>query len=288
MSSPTPTNPPSSPGKFARLRGLAVRSGVGAVLIVILALTVWLFQWGLVAVIAAFVALGAHELSATAANRGIHPAWLVVAVGGAALLFLEYGRWLGDPLAVGFIGCAAILIVGLAWRLRGPVENFLSDISLTALTIVYLPLLASFVIAMLCSPRPIAQPSVYAALVVIGDTGAYALGSLIGRHKLCPRFSPSKTWEGIAGSILCASIAGVLLGLFVLHVPWWQGLVLGVAVATAGALGDLIESAIKRDVGVKDMGKLLPGHGGALDRLDSLMFAAPVAWALMNMWMHVQ
>ena len=254
-------------------------------MVAVLALSLWLCQWALVVLIAAFMGLAVHELNQAASLHDRRPAWLVVAIGGGALLILEYGGWLGDVFTVGFIGCAVLFLIVLAWRLRGPVDGFLADVGVSALMIAYLPLLLTFVMAMLRTPHPVEQVATYVAVIVIGDSGAYIMGSLLGRHKLAPHISPGKTWEGVVGCIIWAAIAGALLSYFVLHAAWWQGAVLGVVLGGAAVIGDLAESAIKRDAGVKDMGKLLPGHGGAMDRLDSLLFCAPLAWAMMNLWM---
>jgi len=280
---PPSTN--SSSGAVGRLRDFTVRFGVGVGLVAILSLSLWLCRWALVVLIGLFMALAVHELAAVAKSRGWRPAWMVVAVGGAALLIVEYGGWLGDVFTVGFIGSAVLLLAVLAWRLRGDVHGYLADVGVSALMIIYLPLLLTFVIAMLRSDQPIAQMATYVAIIVIGDSGAYIMGSVFGRRKLAPHISPGKTWEGLIGCLLWAVAVGIPLGIFVLGAPWWQGAVLGITLGAAAVVGDMAESAIKRDVGVKDMGKLLPGHGGAMDRLDSLLFCAPIAWAMMNLWM---
>jgi len=270
---------------FAKLRGLLLRTVVGAALVALVALSLWLWHWGLVIIIAAIMALGAHELAAAAARHGWHPVWPVVVVGAPALIILEYTGWCGDVLPVGLVGCVVIVLVAWAVRLRGPVAGFLVDAAATALIVAYLPLTLTFAIAMMKSAHPVAQIATYGTCMVIADSGAYIVGSLLGRHKMAPHISPAKTWEGFGGAIAAAAVAGWLLGVFVLGAPWWQGVALGVALGVGSVIGDLIESAIKRDVGIKDMGKLLPGHGGAMDRLDSLVFCAPIAWAIMNLWM---
>ncbi|MCL2782664.1 MAG: phosphatidate cytidylyltransferase [Propionibacteriaceae bacterium] len=279
---------PSAPTRaapLAKLRDLAVRTAVGAILIALIALSLWLWHWGLVILIAAILGLGAHELGEAAALKGRWSGWPVVAVGGPVLIVVEYTGWFGDVLTVGLVGCTALVLVTWAWRLFRPVDGFLADVGSAALIVVYLPLLLTFVIAMLRTTHPVAQMATYGVCIVVSDTGAYVVGSLIGRHKMSPNISPSKTWEGFVGGVVWAGAAGALMCQFFLHQSWWQGLVMGVVLGVCAALGDLIESAIKRDVGVKDMGKLLPGHGGAMDRLDSLAFCAPIAWAFMNLWM---
>jgi phosphatidate cytidylyltransferase len=122
----------------------------------------------------------------------------------------------------------------------------------------------------------------YLVLTVCSDTGAYAAGSRFGKHKLAPRISPGKTREGLVGAVLLCMLVGALgMNLMIDQGSWWQGLVLGACVAVSATLGDLGESMIKRDLGIKDMGTLLPGHGGLMDRLDSLLPTAPVVWLVL-------
>ncbi|CAM5701155.1 Phosphatidate cytidylyltransferase OS=Streptomyces glaucescens OX=1907 GN=SGLAU_24265 PE=3 SV=1 [Streptomyces glaucescens] len=117
---------------------------------------------------------------------------------------------------------------------------------------------------------------------MVSDTGAYAVGWRFGKHKLAPRISPGKTREGLVGAVAFAMAAGALCMEFLVDGgAWWHGLLLGLAVAASATLGDLGESMIKRDLGIKDMGTLLPGHGGIMDRLDSLLPTAPVVWLLL-------
>ncbi len=123
-------------------------------------------------------------------------------------------------------------------------------------------------------------------LAVLGtaacDTGAYFAGRRFGRHKMAPVISPKKTWEGFAGAAVVCLGAGVLLALFMLGQPWWFGLLFGAVILVTATFGDLGESLIKRDLGIKDMGNLLPGHGGIMDRLDSLLPSAAVAYLLLS------
>ena len=114
--------------------------------------------------------------------------------------------------------------------------------------------------------------------VIACDTGAFALGVLFGRHRMAPRVSPGKSWEGLVGGLVVALVAGAVSVRLMLDAPVWVGALMGVVVGAVGALGDLVESAIKRDAGIKDMSHVVPGHGGAMDRLDSIVLAAPAAW----------
>jgi phosphatidate cytidylyltransferase len=120
------------------------------------------------------------------------------------------------------------------------------------------------------------------ASVVLSDTGGYVSGVFFGKHPMAPTVSPKKSWEGFAGSVLWTAVGGALLFWLVLDLAWWQGLIFGACVSAACVLGDLGESLLKRDLGVKDMSNLLPGHGGLMDRLDSILFAAPTAFLLLT------
>jgi len=118
-------------------------------------------------------------------------------------------------------------------------------------------------------------------LTACSDTGGYLAGILVGKHPLVPRISPKKTWEGLGGSIVVCLTAGAIMVPQLLDGQVWQGLLLGLAAVAAATLGDLTESMIKRDLEIKDMGHLLPGHGGIMDRIDSLLVMAPVVWLLL-------
>jgi phosphatidate cytidylyltransferase len=128
----------------------------------------------------------------------------------------------------------------------------------------------------------------FIATTVCSDVGGYVAGVLKGRHPMAPSVSPKKTWEGFAGSAVACTIAGVALVSTIMEITWWQGALFGLAVVLTATIGDLGESLVKRDVGIKDMGHLLPGHGGLMDRLDSLLVTAPVAWLLLIAWAPVR
>jgi phosphatidate cytidylyltransferase len=123
----------------------------------------------------------------------------------------------------------------------------------------------------------------FMATVVFSDIGGYAAGVLSGgRHKMVPTISPGKSWEGFAGSLVVCMIVGAALTTLLLHAGVGYGVLFGAVMAATATLGDLGESLIKRDIGIKDMGTLLPGHGGLMDRLDSVLISAPVAWLLLR------
>jgi phosphatidate cytidylyltransferase len=161
------------------------------------------------------------------------------------------------------------------------VAGYVRDVAASSLIIAYVPLLGSFAALMLAEEQGTLRVVTFLLIVVMSDTGGYVAGVLFGKHPMAPKISPKKSWEGVAGSLVFATVAGLCMAIFVLKVPFWVGIVLSVGLVAVGSCGDLIESMIKRDLGIKDMSSFLPGHGGVMDRLDSLLVAAPVAWLIM-------
>ena len=191
------------------------------------------------------------------------------------------------PVALPMIGlvlsCVAITVIAaMIWRMPRGSAGYVRDVAASLSIIAYVPLLASFAVLMIAAAEQGAARIVAFVLVVtMSDTGGLIAGVLFGKHPMAPRISPKKSWEGLAGSLIFGIAAGIGTAIFGLNVAFWVGILLGVALVAIGTCGDLIESMIKRDLGIKDMSSFLPGHGGVMDRLDSLLFAAPVAWLIM-------
>jgi phosphatidate cytidylyltransferase len=233
--------------------------------------------------VAAAVGIALWELSRALATRDIRLPVVPVAAGSLAAIVLAYW-WDGRAL----VACLALTMIAImAWRLPGGTAGYLRDVTAGAFALGYLPLMASFVALMLAAPDGSRRVLVFLILVVCSDVGGYVTGSLIGRHLMVPVISPKKTWEGFAGSALACAAAGAIMLPLLLHGAAWQGLLVGVAALLGATLGDLTESMIKRDLEIKDMGTVLPGHGGVLDRLDSLALAAPVVWLLLLVFVPV-
>jgi phosphatidate cytidylyltransferase len=227
--------------------------------------------------VAAVIALGLWELTRVLEARSIRLPLIPVAAGGAVMLGLAYYR--GERPLVAALALTVIAI--LAWRMAGGSAGYLRDVTAGIFTLAYLPLMAAFVALMLAAPDGSRRVLAWIVVTICSDIGGYLVGSLLGRHPMAAVISPHKTWEGFAGSALACVVAGVLLVPLLLHGAWWQGVVLGIAAVGAATLGDLSESMIKRDLQIKDMGTVLPGHGGVLDRIDSLVITAPVVWLLL-------
>jgi phosphatidate cytidylyltransferase len=183
----------------------------------------------------------------------------------------------------------AVSVAVLARMVRAAVDassraSLLSDIGVAIVVLTYIPFLGSFALAVHTAPGGVWWVFTGVVVVVSVDVGAYVTGLSFGKTPLAPRISPKKTWEGFAGSALAAQIAAVLLGTLVLGLPWWAAVIMGVALLGSATLGDLLESLIKRDLGIKDISSWLPGHGGFLDRLDSILPSMAVLFVLFQIF----
>ncbi|MDP1788853.1 MAG: phosphatidate cytidylyltransferase, partial [Rhodoglobus sp.] len=201
-----------------------------------------------------------------------------VAIIPAAFYWGAVGHWL--VALGGFVLVAVWRTAELVRRShRTSAAAFFKDLAAGAFIQSYVVLLASFTVLLTAQPGGEWWTLAFLIVVISIDTGAYASGLLFGKHPMAPVISPKKTWEGFAGAVIVALTAAVLLGIFMLHEPWWVGLILGATLIVTATMGDLAESLIKRDLGIKDISTWLPGHGGFLDRLDSVLPSAAAAYA---------
>ncbi|MYS93948.1 MULTISPECIES: phosphatidate cytidylyltransferase [Streptomyces] len=276
---PDAVEPAPEPQKKSAGRDLSAAIGVGVGLGVVIVASLFVVKAVFVGVIAVAVVVGLWELTKRLDERkGIRAPLVPLALGGAAMVVAGYVR--GAEGA--WVAMALTALAVLVWRMTEPPENYLRDVTAGVFAAFYVPFLATFVAMMLTADDGPQRVLTFLLLTVVSDTGAYAVGWRFGRHKLAPRISPGKTREGLLGAVSFAMVVGALCMQFLIDDgAWWQGLVLGLAVAVSATLGDLGESMIKRDLGIKDMGTLLPGHGGIMDRLDSLLPTAPVVWLLL-------
>lgn len=228
--------------------------------------------------VGAAVLYGCYELGRAFRSAGIRLTLTPLLVGAVAMLS---AAWLRGPS--GLVVVAMVTVLGvLLWRVADGAQDYTRDASASAFVLLYLPTLAGFAVLLAHPDDGAARVVAFIATVVCSDVGGYAAGVLFGKHPLAPVVSKAKTWEGFAGSVLACSTAGVLFLTLTFHESWWKGLLFGLAIVVTATLGDLGESMIKRDVGIKDMGSLLPGHGGLMDRLDSLLPCASVAYVLLS------
>ncbi len=268
-------------------RNLPAAIGVGLGLFAVVVVTLEWFHWGFVILVAAALALGAVEVARALKRIDMTAAIVPIVVGTIAIVT---GSFLAGRLPSAgipsntwlLISTGLTVLAALIWRMPRGADGYVRDAAASLFVIAYVPLLGSFVPLLLAAPDGARRVVVYMTCVMASDIGGYVVGVLAGRHQMAPRISPKKTWEGFAGSIGFGMIIGVLGVTLLLHASWWIGLLLGALLVAFGTAGDLIESLVKRDVGIKDMSHFLPGHGGVMDRLDSLLVAAPIAWLVLH------
>jgi phosphatidate cytidylyltransferase len=264
-------------------RNLPAAIGVGLVMGGLVILTLFTVKATFLLYVGIALAIGLAELAGAFAKRDINIPVIPVAAGGAAIVTCRY--WLGSGWALAALALTVVAI--FAWRLQGGPDGYVRDVTAGIFATIYVPFLASFVSAMLLPADGDRRVLTFVILTISSDIGGYFAGITLGRagrHQMAPVISPKKTWEGFAGSVAAGLAAGGLCVTLMLHGHAWQGLLTGAAAVCAAILGDLVESMIKRDLDVKDMGTLLPGHGGLLERLDSLLIAAPVVWLLLYLF----
>ncbi|MGW4296844.1 phosphatidate cytidylyltransferase [Micromonospora chersina] len=271
--------PPTVQPKTSRAgRNLPAAIGVGLALGAAIVVPLFFYLPAFLAVVAAAVAIGSWEMARAVRRSGAHPPLVPLVAGGVITIGLA---WFAGPDAL-CLGLLVTVLGTMIWRLGDGPGNYQRDLTAATLIAVYVPFLGGFA-AMLAAAPDDGHLRVLVTLVavVLSDTGGYAAGVAFGKHPMAPTISPKKSWEGFAGSVTAAAAGSALLLWLLLDVaPWW-GAVFGVAISVAAVLGDLAESMIKRDLGVKDMSNLLPGHGGLMDRLDSILFAVPTAYLLL-------
>jgi phosphatidate cytidylyltransferase len=270
-------NPASEPKRTRTGRNLPVAVAIGVALGGLALVTLFTVKATFLAYMGAVVAVGLWELRHVLADRGISIPLIPIVAGGAAMFTLAY--WYGTQPALAAL--AVTVLVLMAWRLPGGPAGYLRDLTASVFTLAYLPMLGVFVPLMLSRPDGPRRTLIFLLLAVCSDVGGYFAGIFTGRHPMAPGISPKKTWEGFGGSVAACLAAGAVTLPLLLHAHVWQGLIVGAVAVAAATLGDLVESMIKRDLEINDMGRIFPGHGGAMDRLDSLVFVAPVTWLLL-------
>ncbi len=267
-------------------RDLLAATGVALGLLGLAGVCLMWFPWGLAVIVTAAV-LGAQlEIGRVLRRRrDLTIAYLPMMAGSAALGLGTFAArthgFVSPALWMAFtVGLTVVAI--LVWRLTRPAPGYVADVCASLFLLVYPCLLIVSVLYLLAGPRGAVLMATFIVGVAATDTGGYLVGMVLGRHQFAPKISPKKSWEGVAGSFVFAIGLVTPMVVFALGQPWWKGAVLAVVVAVSAIVGDLVESVIKRDLGIKDMGDLLPGHGGIMDRVDSYVLAAFPAWLAMT------
>jgi len=264
-------------------RNLPVAAGVGVGLGALVLVSLFTRKELFVALAAVAIVLAVWELSTAFAARRLRVPLVPVLVGSVGILVSAFASG-PEALLVAF-GLTVLALV--VWRVMDGVDGAARDVAAGVFSATYVPFLAGFAMLMLAEPDGPRRIVVFILLVVASDVGGYAVGVLAGKHPMAPSVSPKKSWEGLGGSVAACLVAGVLSVVLLLDGPWWAGLLVGATAVLTATAGDLAESLLKRDLGIKDMGSLLPGHGGVMDRLDSLLPTAPVVYLLLAAFVPV-
>lgn len=274
--------PKNGPG-----RNLPVAISVGVGLGALVVFAVWSGPLAWYVVVAAGVGVAMWEvLTRLRDNTYYVPRTLLIVLGQLMV-------WLSWPYgAPGLVSVYVVAVLALMFgrlfhngRHRPPI-NYLRDMSVGIFVLTWIPLFGSFAAMLSHAQTPFASGAAsiitFMLCVVASDTGGYVAGVMFGSHPMAPAVSPKKSWEGFAGSIVFGAVTGALTFVFLLHHVWWVGAAMGLLLVICATLGDLVESQFKRELGIKDMSQILPGHGGLMDRLDGMLPAAMVTWVAMN------
>ena len=260
-------------------RNVPIATAIGFGLVALLVATLS-FNRVFFAILVALVMIpSVFEFSRASASIGVRIDRAILSITSMAIVMAAWDSGF-EGLAVTIAVSTPIILISL---LRSGSENFLANATASLFTLLYLPIPAAFAVLLAHPADGRARVMIFIVAVSLSDTGGYIVGVLFGRHSLAKHISPKKSWEGLLGSVALSVVGtSILFGIW-FHQAWWHGAILAVVSVLAGTSGDLVESALKRDIGVKDMGKALPGHGGFLDRLDSVLITAPFAFLIIRL-----
>jgi phosphatidate cytidylyltransferase len=277
--------PQKDHGRAGRDLKAAIASGV----VLLGAAGTSLFFWkpAFMGIVAVAVVVAVWELRKGLMAKDIDLPEQPLMLGGVVMVVVAY-LW-GAPALVTATAVAAL--VTMLWLLRRGIDGYVKTATASVFTLVYVPFLGSFVALLLAEGGRdgggldndgVAGIITFIVVTIASDIGGYIAGVLFGKHPMAPVISPKKSWEGFAGSMLFTVAAGWLLVVYLLDGDWWVGVFLGLIAVVMATLGDLCESVIKRDLGIKDMSQVIPGHGGLMDRLDSLLATIAPIWLLLH------
>ena len=290
MSTPAPAAPATPPQKDHGRAGRDLPAAIGSAVVLVAAIVLSLLFWktAFMVIVAIAVVVAIWELHRGLRAKDIDIPEQPLMIGGVVMVVVAY-FW-GAPALV--TATAVSALITMLWLLRRGVDGYVQNSTAAVFTLIYVPFLGSFVALLLAegggvNAHGIDDPGVqgiitFIAITVASDTGGYVAGVLFGKHPMAPVISPKKSWEGFAGSAIACLIAGWALVVYLLDGDWWVGLILGAITVVMATLGDLCESVIKRDLGIKDMSNVIPGHGGLMDRLDSLLATVAPIWLVLH------
>ena len=271
--------PAPQPAASRAGRDLKAAIGVGLGLGVLIIGTLLVKKESFAVVIALAACVGIWEMRSALRHAGVAAPFVPPVVGAVGMVWAAWFHGPAGLLTAWVLTCVAVVL----WRGTSRLDGAPRDVMGGIFVATYPTLLFGFAVLLLVPADGVGRMFVFLITTVCSDTGGYVAGVLFGKHPMAPSISPKKSWEGFAGSVLLSVVGGSLTVHFFLDHPWWIGIALGVGVAVAATIGDLMESLIKRDLGVKDMSNILPGHGGIMDRLDSLVVVVPIVWAVLTL-----
>lgn len=264
-------------------RNLPVAIGVGIGLGALVIFAMWAGQLAWYIVVAAAVAVAMWEVLTRLREHSYHLPRTLMILGGQAMVWSSWPLATKGLMAVYVISVLALMFGRLFHngRHRPPI-NYLRDMSVGVFVLTWIPMFGSFAAMLSATSQGAATILVFMLCVVASDTGGYITGVMFGSHPMAPAVSPKKSWEGFAGSIVFGMVTGALSIHFLLEREAWVGAIMGLGLVVCASLGDLVESQFKRELGIKDMSNILPGHGGLMDRLDGMLPAAMVTWVAIS------
>jgi phosphatidate cytidylyltransferase len=285
----TSTSPAAAPqkdhGRAGRNLPAAIASGV--VLLAAIAASLFFWKTAFMFIVAAAVVVAVWELHRGFQAKAINLPEQPLMAGGVVMVVVAY-FW-GAPALV--TATAVSALVTMLWLLRRGIDGYVMNATASVFTLIYVPFLGSFVALLLAEggardfdrwDEGAKGIVVFILVTIASDIGGYIAGVLFGKHPMAPVISPKKSWEGFAGSLAFCVAVGYALVVYLLEGDWWVGVILGLIAVVMATLGDLCESVIKRDLGIKDMSQVIPGHGGLMDRLDSILATIAPIWLLLH------
>jgi phosphatidate cytidylyltransferase len=292
MTTPAAPAAPDAPKKDHGRAGRDLPAAITSAVVLVGAILLSLFFWktAFIAIVAIAVAVAVWELHRGLSAKGVDIPEQPLMLGGVVMVVVAY-VW-GAPALVTATAVASLVV--MLWLLRRGVDGYVQNATASVFTLIYVPFLASFVALLLAESGN--NPSfgfdfddlgmrgviTFITMTVASDLGGYIAGVLFGKHPMAPVISPKKSWEGFAGSLVACIGVGIWLVTAFLGGDWWVGVLLGLIAVVMATLGDLCESVMKRDLGIKDMSQIIPGHGGLMDRLDSLLATIAPIWLLLH------
>lgn len=283
--------PKNSAGRDLKI---AIPVGFGLFAIVLLAVFIIPFGWYPLVAIAIFMAQWEVITRISETGYVVQRWWLLF--GGQLMLWLSW-PFGTKGLVSGYVAAVLLLMFSRLFYItptdasashlqHGP-KNYVRDTSMGIFVLTWIPLFGSFAAMMSLLRGHHDVPGsmfiiTFMLCVIASDTGGYIAGVMFGSHAMAPTVSPKKSWEGFAGSILFGAVTGALAVQYLLYYDWWWGVLLGIGLVVCATLGDLLESQFKRELGIKDMSNMIPGHGGVMDRLDGMLPSAMVTWLVLS------